>query len=110
MMIAWLVAGTALLVACGDDEGDEAAQTTSSSASAEVTADFCDAYGDYRAAQDGAQLNTALGTMSEELPAEAPVEIAGALETLGAGDTPPEESVAAGAALEAWAVPACEGI
>lgn len=109
-MIAWIVVASALSVACGDDQGDEAAEPTSSSASADVTAEFCDAYDDYLAAQDGAQLNTALGTMSKELPDDAPAEVADALETLGTGDIPPEETVAAGAALEAWAVPACEGV
>lgn len=112
------------LAGCGDDDDDtattddatteapattEAAATTEAEPSAAGPSEaFCDAYDGYLDAQDGAQLNTALGTMTSELPEDAPAEVGDALVTLSTGDQAAEDYATAGATLEAWAGPACE--
>jgi hypothetical protein len=112
-LIACAVAAVAL-AGCGDD--DTAATTTTEAPATTVTEpatagpseEFCSAYGDYLNAQDGAQLNTALGTMTAELPDDAPAEVSDALDTLSTGDLPAADYDAAGSTLEAWAGPACD--
>lgn len=71
------------------------------------TAEFCEAWADYQDAQDGAELNTALGAMQDALTADAPAEVAEALVTLGQGDLDPAEVQAASDVVAAWADEAC---
>lgn len=98
------------LFGCGDDSldqtSDTAPQTTDPASQTTevggVSDAFCDAFDDYEAAQDGAQLNTALGTMTEELPSDAPTQVVEALDTLQQGDLDPEVTVDAAEDLSAW--------
>lgn len=85
------------------------AQTTTTEASAGPTAAFCQAWADYQDAQDGAQLNTALGAMQEALTPDAPAEVADALVTLGQGDLDPADVQAAADTVAAWADEPCAG-
>lgn len=71
------------------------------------TAEFCQAWADYQDAQDGAELNTALGEMQNALPSDAPAEVAEALVTLGQGDLDPAEILAASDVVAAWADEPC---
>lgn len=85
------------------------AQTTTTVATADITAAFCQAWADYQDAQDGAQLNTALGAMQEALTPDAPAEVADALVTLGQGDLDPADVQAAADTVAAWADEPCAG-
>lgn len=71
------------------------------------TSAFCQAWADYQNAQDGAELNTALGEMQNALTAGAPAEVADALVTLGQGDLDPAEVQAASDVVAAWADEPC---
>ena len=71
------------------------------------TAEFCAAWADYQDAQDGAELNTALGAMEDALTSDSPAEVAEALVTLGQGDLDPAEVQAASDVVAAWADEAC---
>ncbi len=109
---AAILAATLLVTtACGSDEPEtttaETSEPTTTGTPAGASDELCGAYLDFRAAQDGAETNTALGTMESELPADAPQEVIDAIDTLGTGDLDPEESVAAGATLAAWMAESC---
>jgi hypothetical protein len=83
------------------------AQTTTTETTDGPTAAFCQAWADYQDAQDGAQLNTALGAMQEALATDAPAEVAEAIVTLGQGDLDPAEVQAAADTVAAWADEPC---
>jgi len=81
------------------------AQTTDNGAGPTVA--FCEAWADFQNAQDGADLNTALGAMQAALTPDAPAEVAEAIVTLGQGDLDPGEVQAASDTVAAWADEAC---
>lgn len=83
------------------------AQTTTTEAGAVPTAAFCEAWADYQDAQDGAELNTALGEMEAALTPDAPTEVAEAIVTLGEGDLDPADVLAASDVVAAWADEPC---
>jgi hypothetical protein len=81
--------------------------TTTEPVTGAPTAAFCQAWADYQGAQDGAQLNTALGAMQEALPPDAPGDVANALVTLGQGDLDPGDVQAASDTVADWADGPC---
>jgi ABC-type phosphate transport system substrate-binding protein len=121
-LTAAVVLVVVVLAGCGDDDatGGTTTSSTASSTTASTgsttttepatgapTAAFCQAWADYQAAQDGAQLNTALGAMQEALPPDAPGDVANALVTLGQGDLDPGDVQAASDTVADWADGPC---
>jgi hypothetical protein len=123
---AMAVAALIAVPACGDDDSDSGstdagpsttAVETSTSAPSGTTAggddnggdgessfpsdEFCDAVADFKAAQDGAQRNQALGDMAAAAGADVPPAVSQALENLDTGDLPAATYAAAEQALDA---------